>query len=654
MKHIKKMKIDIYKKNFEVIPSVQYDSNTRFLHIHLLNGSVPLNLSGCSVKISGTKQDGTAIFNNCTIINAKKGFVEVELTEQINAIPGTVKCELKIYSESGVLTTKHFDIEVTAPLTASKEIVSSNEFKALTDALKVVQGIDNKADKEKVEEKFGEVYEQLDNIENNHLNISVKDFICDDGEYVKGDGVHDDTTGIQKALNVIQNKGGKVYFPAGVYVIKEKLSMNTSTVGKRVILNGAGLGVTNLVIQNDVSGFELTGYLYEIKDLQISYGLSSPSNYYGLKLNGGGRRQLKNLQISGFKNALYQEGSFDMFNIDNCNFCNSGEDGFNLNVNNNGSCALLNVTNSLFNNNRGNGLYVVQTAGQIINTRFSNCEFISNLKNGIQMESKYGNPITGITLDSCDIEHIKSNYSAIEFQNVYKFTIRNCAFNVIDEQCNGIITLQNCKDGIIETPWISDSISTEKKIYLKSTCETIYLIGLRQSVNTRVGFYVDNGEIPISCINLDDIANEKAKTFMFLNKSNNYTGLEESNLKGMYSVLFNKGVQSEISIIHNSNLIGRTIKSIEILWYNNDNTVNNGNIVFTIYNNSLESNPTVYSTSTSPIGEYLTLKTTKIPIGNIKYDNCGFTPFIILRNGTESGDTFEGSVGIIGIIVKYV
>lgn len=163
MKHIKKMKIDIDKKNFEIIPSVQYDSNTRFLHINLTNGSIPFDLTGCSVKISGTKQDGTAIFNNCTIINAKKGFVEVELTEQINAIPGTVKCELKIYSESGVLTTKHFDIEVTAPLTASKEIVSSNEFKALTDALKVVQGIDNKADKEKVEEKFGEVYEQLDN-----------------------------------------------------------------------------------------------------------------------------------------------------------------------------------------------------------------------------------------------------------------------------------------------------------------------------------------------------------------------------------------------------------------------------------------------------------------------------------------------------------
>ena len=113
------------------------------MHINLLNGSVPFNLSGCSVKISGTKQDGTAIFNNCTVINAKEGFIEVALTEQMNAAPGTVKCELKLYSGSGVLTTKHFEIEVTASVT-SKGITSSNEFKALDEALSKVNNIDTK------------------------------------------------------------------------------------------------------------------------------------------------------------------------------------------------------------------------------------------------------------------------------------------------------------------------------------------------------------------------------------------------------------------------------------------------------------------------------------------------------------------------------
>lgn len=152
MKHIKKLRIDIDKQFFEVIPSVQYDSNTRYLHIHLLNSSVPFDITGCSVKISGTKPDGTAIFNNCTVISAKEGFIEVELTEQMNTVPGMIKCELKIYDGNGVLTTKQFSIEVTASIT-SKVIESSDEFKALTDTINKVQKIDN---------KFSDVYSRMD------------------------------------------------------------------------------------------------------------------------------------------------------------------------------------------------------------------------------------------------------------------------------------------------------------------------------------------------------------------------------------------------------------------------------------------------------------------------------------------------------------
>lgn len=143
MKHIKKMKIDIDKKNHEVISSVQYDNNTRFLHINLQNGNEPLDITGCSVKISATKPDGTAVFNNCNVINAKEGFVEVELTEQINAAPGNVSCEIKIYDRNGVLTTKQFYIDVTASVT-SKNITSGNEFKALEEALSKVNNIDTK------------------------------------------------------------------------------------------------------------------------------------------------------------------------------------------------------------------------------------------------------------------------------------------------------------------------------------------------------------------------------------------------------------------------------------------------------------------------------------------------------------------------------
>lgn len=150
MKHIKTLKIDIDKKNFEVIPSVQYDSNTRFLHIQLLNNSVPCDITGCSVILSGVKEDGTSIFNSCDVINPEIAFIQAEITEQMNVIPGLIDCEIKIYDGEGVLTSKKFTIKVTASQT-SRSVVSSNEFKALTDALNKVQAIDSKAEKAEVE-----------------------------------------------------------------------------------------------------------------------------------------------------------------------------------------------------------------------------------------------------------------------------------------------------------------------------------------------------------------------------------------------------------------------------------------------------------------------------------------------------------------------
>ena len=150
MKYIKTLKIDIDKKNFEVIPSVQYDSNTRFLHIQLLNESTPFNITGCSVVLSGTKEDGNPIFNSCDIINPEIGFIQAEVTEQMNAIPGYIDCEIKIYDGEGVLTSKNFTIKVTASQT-SRAVESTGEFKALTDALSKVNNIDNKADKKELE-----------------------------------------------------------------------------------------------------------------------------------------------------------------------------------------------------------------------------------------------------------------------------------------------------------------------------------------------------------------------------------------------------------------------------------------------------------------------------------------------------------------------
>ena len=178
MKHIKTLKIDIDKKNFEVIPSVQYDSNTRFLHIQLLNNSVPCDITGCSVILSGVKEDGTSIFNSCDVINPEIAFIQAEITEQMNVIPGLIDCEIKIYDGEGVLTSKKFTIKVTASQT-SRSVVSSNEFKALTDALNKVQAIDNKAEKAEVEKLSSQLDTKANDSEVRKTNVNITLNDCD-------------------------------------------------------------------------------------------------------------------------------------------------------------------------------------------------------------------------------------------------------------------------------------------------------------------------------------------------------------------------------------------------------------------------------------------------------------------------------------------
>jgi hypothetical protein len=77
------------------------------------------------------------------------------------------------------------------------------------------------------------------------VGVNVMEFAGDDGFPVKGDGVHDDTAGIQKAINVFlanrenpsSPQSGAVYLPTGLYKISQPL-----TVPSGVVLMGDGSG----------------------------------------------------------------------------------------------------------------------------------------------------------------------------------------------------------------------------------------------------------------------------------------------------------------------------------------------------------------------------------------------------------------------------
>lgn len=210
--------LDFNKENDLKVPSVQYDSGSRFVKIKLQQNKVPFDINGYRVTVVANKVDGTEIMNDCTILDGANGLVEFEITEQFNAVEGVVDCQLKLFKDEILLTSMPFSISVVKSV-STKEIVSSNELKTLVNALGEVQNIDN---------RFAQTNAQL-----SEISINVKTFGA------KGDGVTDDTTAIQTAIDSIKEIGGTVFFPVGVYLcanIQLRSHVNIKGCGNNSIL----------------------------------------------------------------------------------------------------------------------------------------------------------------------------------------------------------------------------------------------------------------------------------------------------------------------------------------------------------------------------------------------------------------------------------
>lgn len=182
MKFLRKINLEIDKDIYNPIQVKQSD-NARYLLFNLLDNGVPFSLGNKTVRVYGVKPDGTKVFNNITIVNAQGGLVELQLTSQMLAKSGWLKLELVIYEATDILSTIKFDIDVIASLRDDAAIESTNEFSALTLALKSVQEWEKYFEEEsgKIEEKYTE---RLNNIE---LSLGEKSniIVCEEIPSVK-------------------------------------------------------------------------------------------------------------------------------------------------------------------------------------------------------------------------------------------------------------------------------------------------------------------------------------------------------------------------------------------------------------------------------------------------------------------------------------
>jgi hypothetical protein len=154
--------------------------------------------------------------------------------------------------------------------------------------------------------------------------VSVKTFLCSDGQYVKGDGIHDDTTGIQNALNF----GKSITFDSAdsIYKVTSILHVQNDNI---IDGNGATIIIPSST-ENKVI-FDLTNKSnVTIKNLNISstadkirtlsrIGLSS--NVYAIHITATADDVSKNITLSD----IYGENLEYLIKIDS-------ESNFNKNI----------------------------------------------------------------------------------------------------------------------------------------------------------------------------------------------------------------------------------------------------------------------------------------------------------------------------------
>lgn len=144
MEYIKEITADFSGENlFGYITAVQGDT-ARTVKVKMSANYQPYTPEeGTTAVLRAVKPDGKTVFNDATI--ETDGTVTANLTEQITAAVGNVRCELSLYgAQGGTLTTVKFIVKVT-PASVSPEITSSDEFLALEQALKDVANAGNVA-----------------------------------------------------------------------------------------------------------------------------------------------------------------------------------------------------------------------------------------------------------------------------------------------------------------------------------------------------------------------------------------------------------------------------------------------------------------------------------------------------------------------------
>lgn len=113
----------------------------RSIYVALTESGYPYHITDdCYAVFTATKPDGKKVYNGCRIDGC---VIIYELTPQTVAVPGLVKCEIKLYgADDKLITSASFLLEVyNAQVNDGDDLESENEVEALTHLVSQATGI---------------------------------------------------------------------------------------------------------------------------------------------------------------------------------------------------------------------------------------------------------------------------------------------------------------------------------------------------------------------------------------------------------------------------------------------------------------------------------------------------------------------------------
>lgn len=133
---------------FTVLNAHQGDSKTRFIDITLTDSGNTITLSSNYVATIKASINNKTKAVNTAVVNSTKNVITVELTKTMLDTPGLLNCEVVLQDNQQFVTSATFAVKVAESVISDEsEIVASQEFGKLLDALTEIKDIEDKANR---------------------------------------------------------------------------------------------------------------------------------------------------------------------------------------------------------------------------------------------------------------------------------------------------------------------------------------------------------------------------------------------------------------------------------------------------------------------------------------------------------------------------